>query len=169
MSPAQFGLWISFPFASSRDLRRRQVTSHQDLRIMALLPRSRLTALHKFLPCGAETTCIPGKNAYLSRCPNRTCLWSCAGGRGSGQEAGQPLANNRQPEANRRTPPNGGRDLKQRRTGLFRLCQFPKLASEEACLSCRACGSGSPFPNDGHFKPWRANAFRGERVQRRST
>ena len=25
----------------------------------------------------------------------------------------------RQPEANRRTPPNGGRDLKQRRTGLF--------------------------------------------------
>ena len=34
----------------------------------------------------------------------------------------------RQPEANRQTPPNGGRDLKQRRTGLFRLCQFPNLA-----------------------------------------
>jgi hypothetical protein len=33
---------------------------------------------------------------------------------------------NRQPEANRRTPPNGGRDLKQRRTGLFRLCQISK-------------------------------------------
>src|ERR1700728_1616571 len=51
--------------------------------------------------------------------PIRTCLWSCVGRRGSGQEASQPPSKDRQPEANRRTPPNGGRDLKQRRTGLF--------------------------------------------------
>ena len=43
--------------------------------------------------------------------------------------------------ANRRTPPNGGRDLKQRRTGLFRLCWPSKgWRTEEACLSCRTCG-----------------------------
>ena len=47
----------------------------------------------------------------------------------------------RQPEANRRTPPNGGRDLKQRRTGLFwSLPALQRSAPKEACLSCRACG-----------------------------
>src|SRR5580692_949122 len=47
----------------------------------------------------------------------------------------------RQPEANRRTPPNGGRDLKQRRTGLFwSLLALQRSAPKEACLSCRACG-----------------------------
>src|SRR6202043_2542847 len=46
----------------------------------------------------------------------------------------------RQPEANRRTPPNGGRDLKQRRTGLFwSLPTLQRSAPKEACLSCRAC------------------------------
>ena len=53
---------------------------------------------------------------------------------------------NRQPEANRRTPPNGGRDSKQRRTGLFRLCRPSKgRRHEEACLSCRVCGGDFPF------------------------
>src|SRR5271165_5373511 len=69
------------------------------------------------------------------------CLWSCVGRRGSGQEASQPPLEDRQPEANRRTPPNGGRDLKQRRTGLFwSLLALQRLAIKEACLSCRACG-----------------------------
>src|SRR5271168_3771867 len=79
-------------------------------------------------------------------CPIRTCLWSCVGRRGSGQEASQPPSKDRQPEANRRTPPNGGRDLKQRRTGLFwSPSALQRLATEEACLSCRACGRESPF------------------------
>lgn len=40
------------------------------------------------------------------------------------------------------------RDLKQRRTGLFRLCWPSKgQLTEEASLSCRACGKGSPFSN----------------------
>jgi hypothetical protein len=39
------------------------------------------------------------------------------------------------------------RDLKQRRTGLFRLCRPSKgRLTEEACLSCRACGRDkTPF------------------------
>src|SRR5579862_7968322 len=56
----------------------------------------------------------------------------------------------RQPEANRRTPPNGGRDLKQRRTGLFwSLSALQRPTTEEACLSCRACGREFSPPNDG--------------------
>ena len=56
----------------------------------------------------------------------------------------------RQPEANRRTPPNGGRDLKQRRTGLFwSLSALQRPTTEEACLSCRACGRDQSPPNDG--------------------
>lgn len=74
-------------------------------------------------------------------CPIRTCLWSRVGRRGSGQEASQPPLEDRQPEANRRTPPNGGRGLKQRRTGLFwSLSALQRPAPKEACLSCRACG-----------------------------
>ena len=77
---------------------------------------------------------------FVSR-PIRTCLWSCVGRRGSGQEASQPPLEDRQPEANRRTPPNGGRGLKQRRTGLFwSLPALQRSAPKEACLSCRACG-----------------------------
>src|ERR1700729_813558 len=83
-------------------------------------------------------------------CPIRTCLWSCVGRRGSGQEASQPPSKDRQPEANRRTPPNGGRDLKQRRTGLFwSPSALQRPAAEEACLSCRACGREHSPPNDG--------------------
>ncbi len=37
-----------------------------------------------------EKACVAGEITYLSPCPNRTCLWSCVGGRGSGQEAGEP-------------------------------------------------------------------------------
>jgi hypothetical protein len=81
--------------------------------------------------------------AYLSLAQFRTCLWSRAGWWASGQEAGQPPENdlvldtpNRQPEAK---PAylvlNGGRDLKQRRTGFFGLVGPPKVSTEEACLS----------------------------------
>ena len=42
------------------------------------------------------------------------------------------------------------RDLKQRRTGLFRLCRPSKgRLTEEASLSCRACGTGLPIPIEG--------------------
>ncbi len=86
----------------------------------------------------------------ISVCPIRTCLWSRVGRRGSGQEASQPPLEDRQPEANRRTPPNGGRGLKQRRTGLFwSLPALQRSAIKEACLSCRACGRDLPRPNDG--------------------
>jgi hypothetical protein len=76
----------------------------------------------------------------------------------------------RQPEANRRTPPNGGRDLKQRRTGLFRLCQNPNWRTEEACLSCRACGR-DPIPLQAKATEnlGGRSAFGVRRVQRRST
>ena len=37
-----------------------------------------------------KTACDLEKTPYLSPCPNRTCLWSCVGGWGSGQEAGEP-------------------------------------------------------------------------------
>src|ERR1700722_7561303 len=95
-------------------------------------------------------------------CPIRTCLWSCVGRRGSGQEASQPPSKDRQPEANRRTPPNGGRDLKQRRTGLFwSLLALQRPTTEEACLSCRACGRDSSPPNDGCVVPTNCFAIRG--------
>ncbi len=42
------------------------------------------------MPLDAEKPCIPSETPYLSLCPNRTCLWSCVGGGGSGQEAGEP-------------------------------------------------------------------------------
>ena len=43
----------------------------------------------------------------------------------SGDPDKRPVNRSEKPAAgaNRRTPPNGGRDLKQRRTGLFRLCR----------------------------------------------
>src|SRR5271163_171037 len=66
-----------------------------------------------------KIACVWERFDQITGCPIRTCLWSCVGRRGSGQEASQPPSKDRQPEANRRTPPNGGRDLKQRRTGLF--------------------------------------------------
>ena len=97
-------------------------------------------------PGGEKTACIRRRFAQITNRPIRTCLWSCVGRRGSGQEASQPPSKDRQPEANRRTPPNGGRDLKQRRTGLFwSPSALQRPATEEACLSCRACGWAFPF------------------------
>jgi hypothetical protein len=75
----------------------------------------------------------------------RACGRVSAGGDLDKRPVNRPR-NGRQPEANRRTPPNGGRDLKQRRTGLFwslSALQRPALP-KEACLSCRACGGNSP-------------------------
>ena len=109
-------------------------------------------------PPAEKTSCARARFDQISVCPIRTCLWSCVGRRGSGQEASQPPLEDRQPEANRRTPPNGGRDLKQRRTGLFwSLPALQRSAIKEACLSCRACGRDFPRPNDG---PERRSAFR---------
>src|SRR5580704_1889828 len=84
-------------------------------------------------------------------CPIRTCLWSCVGRRGSGQEASQPPSKDRQPEANRRTPPNGGRDLKQRRTGLFwSLSAPPKVGLPKRLVSLAGRADGiSSLPIDG--------------------
>ena len=48
----------------------------------------------------------------------RACGRVSVGGDLDKRPVNHPLKD-RQPEANRRTPPNGGRDLKQRRTGLF--------------------------------------------------
>ena len=98
-----------------------------------------------------KNSCNLSKITYYPICPNRTCLWSCVGRRETGQEAGAMSKIIRQPEANRRTPFSAeDRDLKQRRTGLFRLCWFSKdQLIEEASLSCRACGSGVPFPIEG--------------------
>ena len=56
----------------------------------------------------------------------------------------------RQPEANRRTPPNGGRDLKQRRTGLFRLCRPLQRSAYRRGLSILpGVRKGLSPPNDG--------------------
>ncbi len=75
----------------------------------------------------------------------RTCLWSRVGWRGSDK---RPINRQFQPAAGGEPAnpvSNGGRDLKQRRTGLFRLCRPSKgRRTEEACLSCRACGWDFP-------------------------
>src|SRR5579871_5039959 len=93
------------------------------------------------MPASQKTACASTRFEQIRLCPIRTCLWSRVGRRGSGQEASQPPVEDRQPEANRRTPPNGGRGLKQRRTGLFwSLSALQRSAIKEACLSCRACG-----------------------------
>src|SRR5260370_5782950 len=43
---------------------------------------------------------------------------------------------------------HGGRGLKQRRIGLFWYCRRKCRITEEACPSCRACGTGSS-PSSG--------------------
>ena len=48
--------------------------------------------------------------------------------------------------ANRRTPPNGGRDLKQRRTGLFRLCQISKTGVPKRLVFLAGRADGDPIP-----------------------
>src|SRR5262245_49850927 len=97
---------------------------------------------------------IRGKGPYLTLAQFRTCLWPRAGWWASGQEAGQPPESdlaldtpNRQPEAKPAYPAlNGGRGLKQRRTGFFGLVVPPKVNTEEACLSLPGVRSGaSPF------------------------
>jgi hypothetical protein len=104
-----------------------------------------------------KNTCNVGGFAYLSACPiSHVPVVACrlAGIRTRGRSTARKT---RQPEANRRTPPNGGRDLKQRRTGLFRLCQNPNWRTEEACLSCRACGRDSIPPKRRPLKISRAD------------
>ena len=81
----------------------------------------------------------------------RTCLWSRVGWRGSDK---RPINRQFQPAAGGEPAnpvSNGGRDLKQRRTGLFRLCRPSKgRRTEEACLSCRACGWDFPVQSMAH-------------------
>ena len=118
---------------------------------MALSHPRRISRLEMTSVSPEKNSCNLSKTTYYPNCPNRTCLWSCVGRRETGQEAGEMSKIIRQPEANRRTPFSAeDRDLKQRRTGLFRLCWFSKdQLIEEASLSCRACGSGVPFPIEG--------------------
>ena len=52
----------------------------------------------RFPWAGQKNSCTPLRNPYFPACPNRTCLWSCVGWRGSGQEAGHSSVKNRQPE-----------------------------------------------------------------------
>ena len=89
----------------------------------------------KNLASAQKIACVWERIDQITGCPIRTCLWSCVGRRGSGQEASQPPSKDRQPEANRRTPPNGGRDLKQRRTGLFWSLSAPPKAGNRRGLS----------------------------------
>ena len=72
--------------------------------------------------------CTTRKKCYFSFAQFRTCLWPCVGRWASGQEAGQPpkgenslpCSCDRQPEAKpAHLVLNGGRGLKQRRSGLF--------------------------------------------------
>jgi hypothetical protein len=112
-----------------------------------------------------------GGNAYFPPCPIShvpvvVCRLAGIRTRGRSLVRKKPAAG-----ANRRTPPNGGRDLKQRRTGLFRLCRPSKgRRTEEACLSCRACGAGAhPLPNDGHHTLDGGFRYPGQTCPRRST
>ena len=102
-------------------------------------------------PGGQKNACVLRRFAQITILPNThvpvvVCRSAGIWTRGQSTVARK----DRQPEANRRTPPNGGRDLKQRRTGLFRPCRPSKgRLTEEACLSCRACGRDFSPPNDG--------------------
>ena len=104
----------------------------------------------------AENTCDPRAVRPISGPAQfRTCLWLRAGWWASGQEAGQPPESvlaldtpNRQPEAKPAYPAlNGGRDLKQRRTGFFGLVGPPKVNTEEACLSLPRVRTGTSLSN----------------------
>src|SRR5262249_14565778 len=53
--------------------------------------------------------------------------------------------------------------LKQRRSGLFWDCRQRSRITEEACPSCRACGTGSlPHPDQGNIRgdAWLASCER---------
>lgn len=143
---------IGRPIAGIKPSRRLKASAlHSPAKIRFL---RFLDALARFSAGIEKTPCARARFAQIKTRPIRTCLWSCVGRRGSGQEASQPPLDDRQPEANRRTPPNGGRDLKQRRTGLFwSLPALQRSAPKEACLSCRACGRESSLPNDGCERP----------------
>ena len=66
-----------------------------------------------------KNACHWSKSAYQGYAQYaRACGRVSVGGDPDKRPVNRPLKD-RQPEANRRTPPNGGRDLKQRRTGLF--------------------------------------------------
>jgi hypothetical protein len=91
-----------------------------------------------------KKSCKVCRFAYVSACPiSHVPVVVCrlAGIRTRGRLTARKT---RQPEANRRTPPNGGRDLKQRRTGLFRLCQIqPGVPKRLVYLAGRAEGTQS--------------------------
>ena len=93
------------------------------------LRRTQPSAAGNFLPPVSFFLAMPVHCDYVPLAQFRTCLWPCVGRWASGQEAGQPpevskigLASHRdrQPEAKPAHPAlNGGRGLKQRRSGLF--------------------------------------------------
>ena len=84
-------------------------------------------------------------------CPNRTCLWSCVGRAAFPDK--RPDRRSKTTGSRRRTGEprlNGGSRLKATTDRAFSsLLAFHGQLTEEASLSCRACGSGSPFPIEG--------------------
>jgi hypothetical protein len=95
-----------------------------------------------------KNACAGGSMDVYPLHPIRTCLWSRVGRWASGQEAGQPPGTNwsrtpdRQPEAKpAHLVLHQGRDLKQRRSGLFwSQPGSTSGGSKRLVLHCRACG-----------------------------
>ena len=86
---------------------------------------------------------------YLCLAQFRTCLWSCVGWRGSDK---RPINRQFQPAAGGEpaNPAKRGTRLEATTDRAFSsLSTLHRSATEEACLSCRACGRGFPFPIDG--------------------
>ena len=86
---------------------------------------------------------------YLCLAQFRTCLWSCVGWRGSDK---RPINRQFQPAAGGEpaNPAKRGTRLEATTDRAFSsLSTLQRSATEEACLSCRACGEGVSFPIDG--------------------
>jgi hypothetical protein len=101
---------------------------------------------------------IAQNRTYLAHAQFRTCLWLCADWWASGQEARQPPEQvhslrdcsipDRQPEAKPANPAlNGGRDLKQRRSGLF-WSRWPSKGQHRRGLSIIATRAVGVSPSN---------------------
>ena len=91
----------------------------------------------------------PSLFPYLCLAQFRTCLWSCVGWRGSDK---RPINRQFQPAAGGEpaNPAKRGTRLEATTDRAFSsLSALQRLATEEACLSCRACGGENSFPIDG--------------------
>ena len=109
-----------------RDL--RDVTVHEECLAATRLRRGDRSGCAKEIARLSNSLAMHVRYDYVPLAQFRTCLWPCVGRWASGQEAGQPPEEasrflsyrDRQPEAKPAYPAlNGGRGLKQRRSGLF--------------------------------------------------